>query len=255
MSDQEILKLKADNANLQKRLEALEAKYASEIKDLKEEIKAYKADLDMLKSSNIGGLRTCNPWTNLNKKITDPVQVAVINTVPNDIKEREVKANNIVVFGLNELEQGDIKAKTAHDKMQMANILLKIGVKVNTSDIVKTVRVASNPNKPKLLVVKFNNHELRDEVIRNAKQLKLVSELKNVYINPDLTIAERQKLKELIVVRNEKNDSLDANSEFYYGIRGGKLVKLPKQKRLSVDESNVTIRRSDTTVNSPSETS
>jgi hypothetical protein len=253
MSDQ-INKLVQENANISAKLVQIEAKYSKEIADLKALVTGYKAEIEELKRKiSTKSLGSGNVWSNVSKKVTDPVQVAVVNTVVNDIKEREDKANNIVIYGLKESNEIDIKAKSDNDKKQIIDILSKVGVAVEEKEILKTVRVTSSINKPKLLIVRFNNPEIRNACIRSSNKLKSNNSLRDIYINPDLTICERQKLKELLKERKEKNEKLSKDSEFYYGIRNGKLVKVQKQTSININDVNdVNITRRNTSSNDTS---
>jgi hypothetical protein len=49
-----------------------------------------------------------------------------------------------------------------------------------------------------------------------------------VFVNPDMTEAQRINFKRLWLERNEKNDKNDDKDNYYYGIRNDKVVKLAK---------------------------
>jgi hypothetical protein len=69
--------------------------------------------------------------------------------------------------------------------------------------------------------------------VKKSKELKSIEQLKNVYINYDLTIAERDILKPLLNERNDLNIKYKTKNEdvdFYYGIRNNKVIKINKKR-------------------------
>jgi hypothetical protein len=63
-------------------------------------------------------------------------------------------------------------------------------------------------------------------LVKKSKELKNIESPKNVYVNYDLTIAERDTLKPLLNERNElhiKHKTKNEDVEYYYGIRDNKV--------------------------------
>lgn len=61
-------------------------------------------------------------------------------------------------------------------------------------------------SKPGPVIVELDSIEYKQEVFKQAKLLRTIEEYKNkVFINEDMTPAERVACKLLIIARNEKN--------------------------------------------------
>ena len=81
-------------------------------------------------------------------------------------------------------------------------------------------------NRPRLLVVTLTNMEDKMEILRSAASLRETT-WDRVYITPDLTWQEREKGRQL---RSELARRKEAG-EVNIGIRHGKIVQVPNQKR------------------------
>ena len=64
-------------------------------------------------------------------------------------------------------------------------------------------------------------------VLKASRRLKDSSSTSKVYINLDLTPAQRQAEKELITIRNDLNKKIQLPKTHYFGIRNGVLKKIP----------------------------
>ena len=60
--------------------------------------------------------------------------------------------------------------------------------------------------------------------------MKDITQYKNVYINPDLKVAQQNLGKKLRDIRKEENRKLPPNANYYYGIRSDRVVKIYKKE-------------------------
>ena len=163
----------------------------------------------------------------------------IVNEVVANLNERKSRENNVIVFGLNE----STTTKTLLDHLQIEENKIR-----NTHKLIP--RGITNENKHPILL-EFNNVKDRNEMLKKARCLRdepKESSLAKIYVNPDLTLAERMMQKQLRDDRNEKNKELEdrrkadtdnqGDYSFYYAIRRGKVVKIPKEKSKSKPESD-----------------
>ena len=84
----------------------------------------------------------------------------------------------------------------------------------------------------------IKSHDIKKEIIKNARFLRRNEHYKDVYINKDLTRYEIEEEKALKILRYERNHELEFEehnlkygkmldgNEYYSGIRSGTLVKI-----------------------------
>ena len=174
---------------------------------------------------------------------TTKLKSNVVNAVVSDLKERQTREKNIVIYGLAEpIESGEDSSAKDKDRTSVENVLKIVGI--NTENI-KIHRLKSN-KKPSPVVVELVNKTARDEALRGAKVLRENEQFNGIYINPDLTLAERIEAKELRDERNRLNKDLKDKKEngneqidYYYVVRRGKVVKWhQKATESNVPENN-----------------
>lgn len=196
---------------------------------------------------------TTIPSTNTNKLMADlfkqkptEAKAIVLSEVIRENKIATKKANNIIIFGVAESGEKDIESRIAEDKNKVEEILQEIGSEPNVISRVtrinkKTPTTSKNNNETKpgpiIVELKIDN---RTKILKAAKILKNSTTYKNVFIGPDMTIAQRIMHKKLLEERNKKNNEIrDENGqitgEFYYGIRDEKVVKINAKKSNQIE--------------------
>ena len=90
-------------------------------------------------------------------------------------------------------------------------------------------RTTRNKDKPALIVVNLRYSEDRNIILKAAKQLKEINNYRNVFINPNLTVAQQNLAKKLRDIRREENAKLSKDSDHYFGIRNDRVVKIYKK--------------------------
>jgi hypothetical protein len=133
--------------------------------------------------------------------------------VRSEMTEREANASNVVLYGLEETKEADPAQWRAKEQKKVEEIIQKMGVEVQGEFIVK--HRAGKPReegaKPRPIVVKVADDEMRVNIFRNAPRLSRMDDTKKVYIAPDLTPQQRDedrkaeaKLKEEAARKNEE---------------------------------------------------
>lgn len=213
-----------------------------ELLRMKEIISSLNKELDE-KNDEIAKLRDStvvreNGDENVNKSLVmrtnKSSNYGVINEVVANLSQRKEREKNVIVFGLSEVSKSDTLLKHLGIDEKKVKKKHQIKSRDNTS-------VAGNP-----VIIEFKNQEDRNKMLKDAKKLRNEpkdSPLAKVYVNPDLTLAERLQAKALREERNNKNKQLEelkkndkdnsGNYNYSYVVRYGKLVKNFGAKRLS----------------------
>lgn len=149
--------------------------------------------------------------------------VMIIAKVAREIKSKESKGNNIIISGLNELEEGTEDEKSKHDEGEVGKVLNILGIA--RSRVKRRIRIkkAKKDNKPELVLLEFEDKSYQEQALRSAKLLKDSADFKNIYINRDLTRNELEEAKERRNIIKERNDKLEnGEGKLKYGIHGAK---------------------------------
>jgi hypothetical protein len=101
---------------------------------------------------------------------------------------------------------------------------------VDLSKIVKVKRLINKDKAPinPPILIEFNNYEDKMKLLRKSSIIRKNKQYEKVYINEDLTTAQRVINKELLQIRNDLNtqyNTKDENVNFYYTIRNDKVMK------------------------------
>ena len=159
------------------------------------------------------------------EKVSKQSNVITIDTaskVVDEYRDMERRKWNLIVFIVPESKAIESSQRKTEDREFFNSLIDDIGV--NLVDVIDVVRLgAKTPNKLHSLRVQFNNLGHRRLVLANAKKLCDSSSdvFKGIYINPDLSVKERQaqrKLRSELARRKE-------NGESGIFIRGGCIVK------------------------------
>ena len=202
-------------------------------------IKSIEKSIEKSKEENINNACTWSKILTHGGKKTQKteLQTNILNAVGNEQNERRKRERNVILFGIPNSKAATIEEKAKDDEQKVKQIFNQIGI---TNGEFKVQRFKANPSKPSVapppvrvnLGVQGLETWLKpEEVIKAAKQLKKSTEFKEVFIGLDLTESQIAHLKQLIKSRNALNEELNklpTASEYYYGIRDDKVVKLRK---------------------------
>ena len=152
-----------------------------------------------------------------------------IHTAVSSVLDKERRKLNVVVSNIPESTPTSTETREEHDLRKFVNIIrdnLKLHIRA-----AKCHRAGKlQEDRPRLLVVTLENFETKQELLKMSSQLRNFPELKNMYVNPDLTPEEREsrrKLRQELALRRAagENDII---------IRHGSIVKVTNKSRSNV---------------------
>jgi hypothetical protein len=155
-------------------------------------------------------------------------EINVINAIAienDDIKKREC---NVIISGLANSTGDNIEKD---DETKIENLFAAISFEKTKMKRSKRFTNKKSNNQPNLVLVELNNKEDRFSIMKAAKALKNNHSYEDVFINFDLTPAQRVMQMELNKKRKELNDkdkTKETAVKFYWGIRSNKIVKINK---------------------------
>ena len=98
----------------------------------------------------------------------------------------------------------------------------------------KTTRIyTKDKNKPNPLILVLKDKAERNKLLSLAKNLKKSIDFGTVFLCQDLTETQRASLKRLIQERKRLNEENKQQSEYYFGIREDKVIKIIKKKPIT----------------------
>ena len=110
----------------------------------------------------------------------------------------ERNAANIAVYGIKESKKTEIEERNREDKTKIEELAEAIGVGLECGIEIEHRagrKTEENAAKPLPLIVKINDEETRERLLKNARRLARNDEWKNVYISPDLTFKQREEAR------------------------------------------------------------
>jgi hypothetical protein len=164
------------------------------------------------------------------KKSSDS-HLKLLNVVSDENKQRNKKEKNVIVFGLTESKKVNITDKKDDDMNEIKQICEILEVE---NEVEAIFRINSkDQGKPKPLVMVLKDKEARNKILQAAKKLKGSDDYKSVFLGPDLTEAQRLKYKELVALRNRKNEEMapEEKTKKIYCIRDNAVVLLNKRNK------------------------
>lgn len=214
------------NAQFEELIKALVAKevesLTARINALEEENKLLKNQVNDLSSKQSDSVTVKKPlFSSLfdggSKQSLIETEINVLNAVCVESEQIKKKENNVIIYGL---------ANSDDDKKRVENVFNHINIESSVIKRVQRIKSKSTTNdKPAPLLIELSNKDLRFKILKSAKNLKQSTEYNNVFINLDLTVAQRAHHKNLIKQRIEKNAILKQNNvtDYYYGIRNNRV--------------------------------
>lgn len=157
----------------------------------------------------------------------DPLEPEGDRRIVRDIQEqveqleKERRKNNLMIFNLKESNKGAPKERYEYDEEKCRELFRMLGtMEIGIETVVRIGKPTPNRDRP--LLIKLT--QVRDtKLIMQAKsRLKTLDGFSKVFVERDLTVAEREQNKELRRELYEKRDIGNA----WYIIRGGKVVEV-----------------------------
>jgi hypothetical protein len=173
-------------ANLTTRVEFLE-KQNIMYKDL---IDKQKLKIDQLELKNTGlnnDLANKEFWSNSTKKSNtnaeNELPMLILNSVSREIKMKKDKESNVILFGLSE--------NGIDDKQEIAKILNKLNFSPKNLVSYQRLHTTTNNGKPSPIILRLKSPEHKLDLINSSKRTKMAHMGNQIFINQDLTFAER----------------------------------------------------------------
>ena len=162
------------------------------------------------------------------REVTDEdIKTQIQQTTSSFLKEKEEKETrkmNVIVNNVPESEGETAKERKGKDKQRCLEQFEKI-VEISETDIESIVRLgATTGDRPRPIKIKMKCETMRNELIRNARQINEGVEAKaRIYINKDETREERLRGKEL---REERRQRLSqGETDLIIDYREGRVIK------------------------------
>ena len=207
--------LKAINTKIQSELTILDSKVTNQNSDEMNGIPSNQMSptsfADMLKIKK-------------DKAISEPM-AEIINTINDYSKQKKGRENNVIIFGLKNVNKETVNdnVKSLFEKMKTGNIKFK-------NPVLLVKNGATVPSPP--VKVTLENEDIKFQLLKAAKILKVINDKdqSNISISQDLNDVDRLLHKKLVHEKKELNNNLTNGNitNYYYGIRGNKVVKIDK---------------------------
>ena len=182
---------------------------------LSDQIKEMEAKLHKPIEQHLKSLEKVSKQSNL-------FTMDTASKVVDEYRDMERRKWNLIVFNVPEPQCIEFSERKAKDREMFDALVEDIGA--GPVDVIDVVRLgAKSSNKLRPLRVQFNNLGHRKSVLANAKKLRDSSSdvFKGIYINPDLSVKDRQEQRKLRAELNRRKE----NGETNIFIRRGRIVK------------------------------
>ena len=130
------------------------------------------------------------------------------DSVFQEIRDREMRKNNVIIHNLPELDDRSPQARKSHDMDQFKDIMNTISCKLEDKDIKYMNRIGEKRDSDRPLLVCFRNHVNKTMVQESARFLKS-SKWNEISIIPDLTKRQRKEEEVLRTEMERKNKEMD----------------------------------------------
>lgn len=158
-----------------------------------------------------------NEQENTNKK----PKTETVTTVLGEINERKSRENNLVIFGMKEIESEVSQERIDYDVEQVTKLFQDCKITLEDGNIRKTKRLGKyNKEKPyRPVLVQMLSVESKLVLFKNIHKIKKIPKYEKVNVSNDLTKAEREQEK-LLWEQAKKMQAEDVSGDFLYKVRG-----------------------------------
>ena len=148
-------------------------------------------------------------------KLTDTGK-KILNLVSRESMEQKKKSQNVMVYGLKVPVVQDANLRNGEVKKAVVEVLKNINVE---EKVVKKVHQlnSKSSDKPGPIVVELDENFAKPlDLLKKGKILASSETFKHVFLGPDLTIAQRERRRELLAECKKKNDAISTPYYYYY---------------------------------------
>ena len=150
-----------------------------------------------------------------------------------EIKDKEDRRNNIILFKVPECQPGSYEEVMKHDEefcLKLCDDILEI--EITREDIKRMFRIGKRGPEPRPLLVHLSSGSLKNRVMESSFKLRNAENFKQVTISHDMTKQEREQCKQLVTEARDL-ESREQSGEYIYRVRGApgdmKIVKIKKR--------------------------
>ena len=123
------------------------------------------------------------------------------NEMATEMKDREERGSNVVVYGIEESKEQEAEDRKADDGRRVRRMAEVIGVEVRGEIEVKfragrRREEEGEESRPRPMVVRVADDETRQMLLRNARKLAREEEWRKVFVSPDLTWQQREEARQ-----------------------------------------------------------
>ena len=151
--------------------------------------------------------------------VVSDMKVQIESNIVDELENRQARRNNAIFFGIGESERAPEDGTSAdHDKTVISQVLSAAGVS-NDIRIKRCFRIGVKRSRDRPIKVVFNNFDDKMTVLRNARNLRHLSDenkLKRVYIKADLTprqLEHEKRLREELLYRRKIGENVIIKEE------------------------------------------
>lgn len=152
-------------------------------------------------------------------------------------REKEKRAKNIIIFGLNRVEGKKDDDEQAYELIDTLKVP-RVQVERVTRLISKSPNTLST--RPPPFLIEFKTSSDRDSALKSTRNLKGIEKYNVVKVAHDLTPNERAGLKREQAICDDLNKDLPGDSPFVWRVRGGERMKIDKNTKRIYKPSNAT---------------
>ena len=115
-----------------------------------------------------------------------------------ELKAREERSENIVVYGIAESQREEAEERKEEDRKWVLEMAEAIGVGITGEIQVKfhAGKKTEGEEKPRPMVVRIADDDTRQRILENARRLARKEEWKRVFVSPDLTWQQREAARQ-----------------------------------------------------------
>ncbi|CAF1050199.1 unnamed protein product [Brachionus calyciflorus] len=147
-----------------------------------------------------------------------PQQIEVLNSVVSEQRERERRKRNVIVFGVPMSSKTTPEGQDADDKGFIERAFRAIKADVKKIKNIRRFKANPSSNRPAPILIQLYGDGDRSVILKAAKELRKLTEYCEVYINPDMTEAERildKKRREDRYNLNQQERNNSSNTRYF----------------------------------------
>ena len=179
--------------------------FKSEFSRIESHLQSLEARIGSLESSFSSFQTTLSQQQSQIDEIKDSVSKTGLmrSEILDEVEDREKRRNNVIVFGVEEREQGSLEERREHDIDVVNEVLDSLGFgDVVLNNVHRLGRTSSGKFRP--LKVPLVNYSVKASVLQKSRLLKQNDKFKNVYITNDRTKLQQSEWSELRAERDRR---------------------------------------------------